>query len=266
MTPWQGKWALVTGASAGIGRELAVQLAAGGANLVLTARRADRLQQLASDLSRRHKVATEVCVADLSIPQAPEDVFSFTQERGLAIDVLVNNAGFGAYGKLDQIKRERLLEMLQVNVTAVAHLTHLYMPAMIERRFGYILIVSSTAAFQPVPYIAAYAATKAFDLIFAEGIAEELRGSNVNVCALCPGSTVSEFHAAAGQPQRTFRRRESAAKVARVGLEALAAGKHRVISGFRNELNVELQRLLPRRVVTRVAANLFAPPNSQSSS
>jgi short-subunit dehydrogenase len=150
--------------------------------------------------------------------------------------------------------------MLQVNVNAVTHLAHLFLPAMVARRSGYMMVVSSTAAFQPVPYIAAYAATKAFDLILAEGIAEELRNYNVRVCALCPGSTVTEFHDSAGQPARTFRRRESAAKVARVGLAALAAGQPRVISGFRNGMNVELQRALPRRLVTRVAAALFAPP------
>jgi short-subunit dehydrogenase len=130
---------------------------------------------------------------------------------------------------------------------------------MAERRSGYVLIVSSTAAYQAVPYISTYAATKAFELIFAEGVAEEMRAYGVHVCCLCPGSTESEFRQVAGQPPRTFRRRETAEKVARVGLEALAEGRSRVVSGRQNWVNVEMQRLVPRRLVTRVAAHMFAP-------
>src|SRR5262249_1540117 len=133
-----------------------------------------------------------------------------------------------------------------------------------ERRSGYVLIVSSTAAYQAVPYISTYAATKAFDLMFAEGIAEEMRHYGVHVCCLCPGSTESEFHQVAGQPARTAKRREKAEKVARVGLEALAEGKPMVISGRQNWANVELQRLVPRRLVTKVAARLFAPPRDEA--
>src|SRR6202521_921497 len=122
MAPWQGKWALVTGASAGIGWHLAEQLAAGGANLVLTARRTDRLEQLAAELARRHHVQAEICTADLAQPQAPEEIFRFTQEERLPIEVLINNAGFGAYGEFRQQELRRVLDMLQVNVTPVVHL------------------------------------------------------------------------------------------------------------------------------------------------
>ncbi len=259
MTPWAGKWALVTGASAGIGRALAVGLAAEGANLVLTARRTDRLSRLAGELASQYKIETEVLPADLTGREAREEIFKFTQEKGLAIEVLINNAGFGAYGKVTQVPRQRLLDMVEVNVAAVVHLTRLFVPAMIERHSGYVMIVSSTAAFQPVPYISTYAATKAFDLIFAEGIAEELRGDGVRVSALCPGSTESEFFEVAGQPKRTERRKETAEKVARVGLEALAAGKSRAISGLQNWISVEAQRIAPRSLVVRVAASLFRP-------
>lgn len=259
MAPWAAKWALVTGASAGIGRALAVGLAAGGANLVLTARRTDRLSRLANELASQYKIETEVLPADLTGRDAREEIFKFTQQKGLAIEVLINNAGFGAYGKVTQVPSQRLLDMVEVNVAAVVHLTRLFVPAMIERRSGYVMIVSSTAAFQPVPYISTYAATKAFDLIFAEGIAEELRGDGVRVSALCPGSTESEFFEAAGQPKRTERRKETAEKVARVGLEALAAGKSRAISGLQNWIGVEAQRIVPRSLVVRVAASLFRP-------
>src|ERR1700674_5534802 len=200
MARWQGKWALVTGASAGIGWALAEELAAGGANLVLTARRTERLTQLAHELTGRHNVQVLVYSADLARPQAPGEIFRFTQQKGVPVEVLVNNAGFGAYGEFHKMDAQRLLDMVQVNVAAVVHLTHLFLPAMVERRSGYVLIVASTAGFQPVPYISTYAATKGFDLLFAEGLAEEVRRYGVHVCALCPGSTVSEFHEVAGQP------------------------------------------------------------------
>ena len=259
MNRWRGRWALVTGASAGIGWALAEQLAAGGANLVLTARRHERLEQLASQTRRRHAVAVEIFHADLERPSAPESIFAFTQQRAIAVDLLVNNAGFGAYGEFYKIDLARQLGMIQVNVTAVVHLTHLYLRPMIERRCGDILIVASTAAFQGVPYITTYAATKGFDLLFAEALAEEVRTYGVRVCALCPGSTATEFHQIAGQPEHTVRLQESAEKVARVGLKALARGKSYVISGVGNYMGVHGQRLAPRRLVTRVAARLFQP-------
>jgi uncharacterized protein len=258
-TRWRGKWALVTGASAGIGSELARQLAAGGANLVLTARRGDRLAQLALELAANYKILVETFPADLVRPETPREILRFTQQKQIPIQVLVNNAGFGKYGEFFRTDSQRLLEMVQFNVAAVVNLTHLYLPAMAEGRSGYVLIVSSVAAYQAVPYISTYAATKAFELLFAEGIAEEMRPYGVRVCCLCPGSTESEFNQVAGQPPRTARRRETAEKVARVGLEALAEGRPVIVSGRRNWANVEAQRLVPRRLVTRVAARLFAP-------
>jgi short-subunit dehydrogenase len=259
MDVWRGKWALVTGTSAGIGRALARQLAAGGANLVLTARRVDALTQLATALKASHKIEVEIFPADLIRPETPQEIFRFTQQKQLPIEVLVNNAGFGRYGEFFRVDAQRLLEMVQVNVAAVVNLTHLYLPEMVERRSGYVLIVSSAAAYQAVPYISTYAATKAFELIFGEGIAEEMRPYGVHVTCLCPGSTETEFHQVSGQPPRTSPRRETAEKVARVGLQALAAGRPSVISGRRNRINMEAQRLVPRRFVTYVAGKLFAP-------
>jgi len=260
MNPWQGKWAVVTGASAGIGMALARQLAAAGARLVLTARRKDRLDELAARLHAEHGVSVEVCVADLAEPAAPQAVFAFTRGKGIAVDVLVNNAGFGAYGAFEEIPIRRQLEMVQVNVAAVVELTHLYLPAMLERRRGHILILASTAGFQAVPYISTYAATKSFDLFFAEALAEEVRGRGVFVTALCPGATSTEFQQVAAQPDYAFRSPESPDAVARVGLDALAHGKPVVISGARNRLMQQSQRLAPRRLVTSMAARLFRPP------
>lgn len=256
---WSGKWALVTGASAGIGRALAEELAASGTNLVLTARRRDRLEQLASTLGNKHGVRTEIVVADLARPEAPGQIYTFLKGKGIEIELLVNNAGFGAYGAFHESELSRDLEMVQVNCAAVVKLTRIFLPEMVARKHGDILIVASVAGYQAVPYISLYAATKAFDLNFAVGIAEEVRRHGVHVCALCPGSTTTEFREVAGQPPRTFRGAETAEKVARVALNALAKGKSSVISGFNNRINVEGQRLTPRRLVTRIAEGMFRP-------
>lgn len=256
---WRGKWALITGASAGIGLELAKLLAMGGADLVLTARRADRLQKLASDLAVQHGVKVEVFSADLTQQDAPAQIFAFTTSKKIEVELLINNAGFGAFGNTHEIPVEKMLEMIQVNCSAVVYLTRLYLPGMVERRHGDVMIVASLAAFQPVPYNSAYAATKAFDLLFAEGVAEEVRPFGVRVSALCPGPTTTEFQTVAHQPDRTFRSPEPADKVARVGLEALAEGKSYVISGTMNKIMKEAQRLAPRSLVAKMAANMMRP-------
>ena len=260
---WRGKWALVTGASAGIGKALAEELAAGGTPLVLTARRKERLEELARALTAKHNVKTEVVGADLAEASAPERIFAFTKEKGIEIELLINNAGFGGYGDFSEVPAQRLLEMVQVNCGAVVHLTRLFLPDMIARKSGDVLILASTAGFQAVPYISTYSATKAFDLLFAEGLAEEMKPHGIRVCALCPGSTESEFHEVAGHPDSTKRAQETAEKVARTGLKALAAGKSYVISGLGNYLGAHSQRLAPRRLVTRIAAGMFKPENNK---
>ena len=255
---WTSKWALVTGTSAGIGVALAEELAAGRTNLVLTARRKDRLDALAQRLAAAYKIQTRVFPANLADPAAPEKIFAFTRDNGIEIDLLINNAGFGKYGEFRGVGKERLLEMVQVNCSAVVHLTHLFVQGMVARRRGDILILASTASFQAVPYISTYAATKAFDLLLAEGLAEELKPYGIRVCALCPGSTESEFHVVAGQ-DKFIHRAETAQKVARTGLKALAAGKSYVISGLGNYLGAHGERLVPRRFVTCTAARMFKP-------
>lgn len=258
---WRDKWALVTGASAGIGKALAAELAEGGTHLVLTARRRDRLEELAKQFRSQHKINVEIFEADLARPSAPEEIFQFTKEKGIAVELLVNNAGFGQYGELTAVEPQRLLDMVQVNCNAVLHLTRLFLPTMIARRSGDVLIVSSTAAFQAVPYISTYAATKVFDLYLAEGLAEEMKPHGIRVCALCPGATESEFHDVASHPQHVRRSGETAEKVAKTGLQALAAGKSYVISGMGNYFGAHGVRLAPRRLVTRIAAKMFRPRN-----
>jgi len=260
---WKGKWGLVTGASAGIGAAIARNLAAGGTHLVLTARRRDRLDELAAELSVKHQIRTEVIAADLSQPEAPEKIYSGTRQMGIEIELLINNAGFGQYGELPTVETQRLLDMVQVNCVAVVHLTRLFVADMVARGRGDILILASTASFQAVPYISTYAATKAFDLLFAEGLAEEMKPHGIRVCALCPGSTESEFHVVAGQEKFTMKQQETAEKVARTGLQALAAGKSYVISGFRNYLGAQSQRLVPRRLVSKIAAGMFRPSKNK---
>jgi short-subunit dehydrogenase len=255
---WSGKWALITGASAGIGVAFAKELALGGTNLVLTARRKDRLEDLARGLAENYKIGAEVIAADLVDSNSPEKIFAFTKEKGIEIELLINNAGFGQYGEFPAIELQRLLDMVQVNCSAVVHLSGLFLPQMIQRKRGDVLILASTASFQAVPYISTYAATKAFDLLFAEGLAEEMKPYGIRVCALCPGSTESEFHAVAGQ-EKFLRNAETAEKVAHTGLKALAAGKSCVISGFGNYLGAYGERFVPRRFVTKIAAGMFKP-------
>ena len=265
MENWRGKWALITGASAGIGRAFAFELAAGGADLILVARRGDRLRELANQLRANYKIEVEVCVADLAQHSGPAEVFDFTSRKGFDVELLINNAGFGVYGEFAKADLSRELEMVQVNIAAVVHLTRLYLPPMITRRRGDILILASTGSFQGVPYLNTYAATKAFDLHFAEALAEEVKEHGIRVCALCPGSTTSEFNQVAGQPKNILRKRESAEKVAHVGLTALANGRSYVISGLKNYVGAHVQRLLPRRVVTRIVANAFSPKPGEHS-
>ena len=256
---WQGQWALVTGASAGIGEAIAVELAEAGVHLVLTARRRERLDLLAGRLGARYSIETRVIVADLSQPQAPQQIFDATEGAGLAIDLLINNAGFGEYGEFLRSRMEMQLDMVQVNCAAVVHLTRLFLPAMVARHRGSVMIVASTASYQPVPYLATYAATKAFDRLLAEALAEEMKRHGIRVSALCPGPTESEFNQVAGERQGDRRKPQSAAEVARRGLEALAKDKPWVIPYFAGAAQVFAQRFFPRRFVTGTVERMFRP-------
>ncbi|MGC2402188.1 MAG: SDR family oxidoreductase [Acidobacteriaceae bacterium] len=258
---WQGRLALVTGASSGIGEAIALELAKAGVHLVLTARRRERLDQLAERLRNLYSIQTRVLVADLSLPEAPRQIFDATEGAGLEVEVLINNAGFGEYGEFLRTKMDMQLDMVQVNCAAVVHLTRLFVPAMVQRRRGAVMIVASTASFQPVPYLTTYAATKAFDRVLAEGLAEEMKAHGVRVSALCPGPTESEFNQVAGERHGDRRKAQSAAEVARRGLEALAAGKPSVIPYLSGRLQVFAQRFVPRGFVTGAAGRMFRPPN-----
>jgi short-subunit dehydrogenase len=256
---WQGKWALVTGASAGIGEALAIELAAAGVNVVLTARRKDRLDALAVKLTADYGVAVKTIVADLEQSDAPEKIFAQTEGAGTPIDVLVNNAGFGYFGEFAKGEPARQAAMVQVNCAAVVALTNMFLPKMIERKRGYVLIVASTAAYQPVAYLATYAATKVFDRFLAEALAAEVKKYGVRVSALCPGPTDSEFGQVAGTPSDQFRGSQKADIVARRGLEGLVRGKPWVIPYFVGQIGVFVQRFLPRRLITSGVEKAFRP-------
>jgi uncharacterized protein len=260
---WHGKWALVTGASAGIGEALAVELAAAGVNLVLTARRADRLEALAGRLGGEFGIQTRTVVADLEEPDAPEKIFAATEGADLEIDILINNAGFGYFGEFAKGEPARQAAMVQVNCTAVVYLTNLFLPRMIARKRGDILIVASTAAYQPVAYLATYAATKVFDRYLAEAVAEEARVHGVRVSALCPGPTESEFGQVSGTPMNAMRGIQKADVVARRGLEGLVRRKQWVIPYLGGQIGVFVQRFLPRRLVTRGVERVFRPKPPQ---
>src|SRR5215471_18175571 len=263
MSEWKGKTALVTGASYGIGEAFARRLAADGANVIVTARSRDRLDVLATELRSRGGVEVEVIEADLASHAAPEEIFRATEGRGRQVDLLINNAGFGAVGNFVEIALERQIEMIQVNVTALVALSHLFLQPMIRRRSGAIIQVASTASFQGVPYTSIYAATKAFILIFSEGLWAECREYGVRVLALCPGPTATHFQTVAGTSHlRNPEKMQTPEEVVEAGLRALAKNRSVAISGFGNKLMVGAERFVPRNLVTRIAAKLYRPFSS----
>ena len=249
---------LVTGASSGIGLELARCFAAEGCRLILLARRQQALQTLAEELREANGIQAEVLPADLSDPGTPLRVFKHLQANGTKINVLVNNAGFGAHGWFMQVPVERHLETLQVNVNSLMHLSRLMLPGMVERGQGGILNVASTAAFQPGPVMAVYYATKSFVLSFSEALAEELAGTGVSVTVLCPGPTLTTFPDAVNAPHSEFFQKTamSARSVARVGHRAFRQGRVIAIPGFSNSLFAFLVRLAPRLLVRKVTKYL----------
>jgi len=250
--------ALITGASSGIGRELARLFAADKSNLVLVARRQEKLEQLAAELRRDHGAEVRVLAKDLAEPHRPQAIFAALAAESATVDVLVNNAGFGAAGSVAGLPPEKQQDMIQVNVTALTQLTRLFLPGMIQRRSGGILNVGSTAGFQPGPYMAVYYATKAYVLSFTEALAEELIGTGVRVTCLAPGPTATEFAAAADLEHKLLFRLGTvdARTVAQAGYRGFRRGRLLVIPGPRNKLGVLAVRFVPRAWVRKVVKRL----------
>lgn len=256
--------ALVTGASGGIGEELARLFAADGHDLVLVARSRDKLARLAEELSGKHGVATRVLVSDLARPEAPQEIFDELKGAGVTVDALVNNAGFGSYGLFAETDLKSELELLQVNIVALTHLSKLFLPGMLARRRGYLMNVASTAAFQPGPLMAVYYASKAYVLSLSEALANECAGTGVVVSALCPGPTETGFVAAAGMgDSKLFDHAVMDARTVAVeGYRGLLDGKTIVIPGFRNNLLARSIGFFPRNLVTKVVRGIQEKRNN----
>ena len=252
--------ALITGASSGIGRELTKLFAEYGFDLVLVARNEAALNEIASQLTARQPVSVTVVAKDLSLPQAPEEIYDTLKQASIAVDVLVNNAGTQVYGALQDTDTSEQLRLIQVNLVALTHLTMLFGREMVDRGRGRILNVASTGAFSPTPLDAIYCATKAYVLSFSEAIARDLEGTGVTVTCLCPGATETRFAKRAGiENVRLFQAFVMNARdVARAGYRGLMSSKTTVVPGVYNQILVSLVRFTPRRLVTRIGKYLMS--------
>lgn len=255
-------FALVTGASSGIGECFAQALARRRRNLVLTARSEGKLARLAADLAQQHSISVEVIPADLSARGSASQLAGILRERKLAVSLLVNNAAFGGRGEFWKLQLERQMAMVRLNINALAELTYLLLPAMIERGGGAIINVSSTASFQPMAYTSVYAATKAFVTSFSMGLAEEVRPHGVRVVTLCPGGTRTNFFEAGNYGVRSIPGgMQEPDEVVEDALKALDGGGGLVVPRLLNKLGVAIQRFIPRQTVARFAAMAFRPRN-----
>jgi len=251
----QRSTALVTGASSGIGRELARTLARNGHDLVLVARDAHRLDQLAADLRAEYSITTRVIPKDLSVNTSAQEIFDELQKERIRINVLVNNAGFDVYGNFCETDLIKELQMIQVNLTSLTQLTKLFLKDMKDQGYGRILNLGSTGSFVPSPLNAIYSATKAYVLSFSQAIAEELHGTGVTVTVLCPGATKTEFHQRAKMESVRLLRFGvmDARTVAEVGYKAMLAGKGVVVPGLSNKLQIFSTRFTPSSLVAKTA-------------
>ncbi len=250
--------ALITGASAGIGLAFAQALAERGYDLIVTARRRERLEELAAGLRAKHAgIRVEIVAADLAQSAVPGQIAAETARLGMSVELLVNNAGFGTHGRFESIAPEREREEIALNVAALVALTHAFLPAMLERGRGGVINVASTAAFQPVPWMSVYGATKAFVRSFSEALHEEVHARGVRVLALCPGPTATEFFdtavAAPRGPIRTVR------DVVATGLRAYDKGVPVAIDGPSNQIMIRLSSLMPRRWTAKIAGRIMHP-------
>jgi uncharacterized protein len=252
-------WAVVTGASGGIGLEFAHVLAEKGYDLVLVARSEGKLQALAQELQGKHRIQVKVIALDLGQPQAAQDLYDTLQAQGIATDVLINNAGFATYGHFaTETSLEQELQMIQLNIATLTHLTKLFVQPMVQRKRGRIVNVASTASFQPGPLMAVYYASKAYVLSFSEALAQELQGTGVTVTALCPGPTESGFQERAAMTDSKLVQSGlmTARAVVEQGVAGMLAGKAIVVPGFSNKLGTLLPRLMPRGFVARMVMRI----------
>lgn len=250
-TKWQDrKTALITGASTGIGYELSKIFAREGYNAILVARNRVKLGEVAKELERLYGISTKVVSADLSLSSAPEKLYREIAASEIFIDVLVNNAGIGTFGPFHQTSLKSELELIQLNIASLAHLTKLFLPQMLSRRFGKILNVASTAAFQPGPFMSNYYASKAYVVSFSVALASELKGKGVSVSVLCPGPTRSEFHKRANMENSGLMKLPfmESYEVAQKGFDGLMKGKTVIIPGTLNKIGATLGKISPMQI------------------
>jgi len=253
------KTALVTGAAYGIGYELAYIFAVNNHDLVLVDKNTEKLAEVLDEFPRKFNVSVKAIVKDLSISTSPEEIFLELQQANIQVDILVNNAGFGTHGTFAETDLNKELQMLQVNLVSLTHLTKLFLREMVDRGYGKILNVASAAAFQPGPLMAVYAATKAYVLSFSEAIANELEGTGVTVTVLCPGPTASEFHQASlmGNFQiPDVKKMMDTKTVAKIGYQGLMRNQTVVIPGIKNRILAESIRFSPRNLVTKIVRSM----------
>lgn len=249
------KTALITGASSGIGLELAKIHASKGDNLVLAARSFHKLEELKGELEKEYNITVHVISKDLSLPDSAKEVYSETNSLGITVDYLINNAGFGDYGMFLEADWGKIDQMIKLNILTLTHLTKLYLQDMINRRSGKIMNIASTASFQPGPLMAVYFATKAYVLSFSEAVNNEVKDTGVTITALCPGPTESGFQAAARWEESNMvkgKKLPTSAEVAMYGYNAMMKGKSVAIHGFNNKAQVLLVRLAPRAIVVKL--------------
>jgi short-subunit dehydrogenase len=250
---------LITGASTGIGEAFARRFASLGRNVLLVARSEDKLVALCNELGRISGVRATYLALDLSSEGAAAQLFDETQKRGLEIDMLINNAGFGSMGDFARLDPARELEMIDLNIKALVDLTYRFLLPMRERKRGTIINVASTAGFQPVPFMATYAASKAFVLSFSEALWEENRPYGIQVIALCPGVTETNFFEAAKMDRPPRRIAQSPEEVVDTAVRALKKKKGHIVSGWTNFLIVEAERFLPRSLIVRLTGKVLRP-------
>jgi short-subunit dehydrogenase len=259
MFEYRGRTALVTGASSGIGTAFVRGLAARGMNVILVARSADRLKQIAAEVASQYGVRADVLTADLSEANAAEKVRVQVESHDWVVDLLVNNAGFATHGFFEAIPIQRDQEQVMVNVAAVVGLTHAFIPGMLRRGGGAVINVASTAAFQPLPFMAVYGATKAFLVVFSHALAEEFRDRNVRVLAICPGPTATNFFEVVGSADVAVGKMRTAEQVVATSLRALEKGRVVVVDGAVNALSGFFARLLPGGFTARMAGRFTRP-------
>lgn len=256
MTTITGKWALITGASSGLGVDFARELAARGANIILAARRLDRLESVREAIGKLHAVQIETMQVDLAAPDAPQTLHDQLEAGGRPIDMLINNAGLGIYGPFLEIEWAREKAMLELDIVTLTHMSKLFLRGMVARRFGYVMQIASIGAYQPSPLYASYSAAKAYVMNFSLAVNHELAGTGVKMCVVSPGVTRTEFLEVAGQAATPFQRmtRMESPAVARIGVEGMLAGRTHIVPGWINQLLASSTRLMPRGMAAAIAS------------